>query len=233
MSENQEQARDIDDDLERQTADYLRQHPDFFKRHDSLITAMRIPHSAGDGTVSLIERQIEVLRERIASLEAHERDIIEVARENQHLHRKIHRFTLELIGARSASDVVARLQVYLTEEFQTEALTLALVAGKTDHLDDNDILLVLDADGDELKAFQSSVKGGALCGRLKHEQLRVLFGENAVEIRSSALLPLGEGGDLGMLAIGSREKDRFQEGMGTEFLENMGEIISQALVSQG
>ncbi|MGB0713222.1 MAG: DUF484 family protein [Gammaproteobacteria bacterium] len=232
MSENQEPVREIDDDLERQTSDYLRQHPDFFKRHDSLVAAMRVPHSAGDGTVSLIERQIEVLRERIATLEAKERDMVEVARENQHLHRKIHRFTLELIGARSASDVVARLQAYLTEEFQTEALTLGLIEGGTENLDDNAILRMLDPDGEELKAFDGTLKGGPLCGRLKHEQLRVLFGENAVEIRSSALVPLGEHGSLGMLAIGSREKGRFQEGMGTEFLNNMGEIISQALVAQ-
>src|SRR3546814_16824482 len=42
---------------------YLEAHPDFFVEHEELLATMRIPHRRGD-TVSLVEHQMKILRER-------------------------------------------------------------------------------------------------------------------------------------------------------------------------
>ena len=43
--------------------DFLRQSPDFFLRHPSALSELSLPHESGEA-VSLIERQIDILRER-------------------------------------------------------------------------------------------------------------------------------------------------------------------------
>ena len=42
---------------------FLRQSPDFFLRHPSALSELSLPHESGQA-VSLIERQIDILRER-------------------------------------------------------------------------------------------------------------------------------------------------------------------------
>ena len=74
-------------------------------------------------------------------------------------------------------------------------------------------------------------RGGAkpYCGRLKDEQLQILFTDRAGDIGSSALLPLGNEGSLGLLAIGSLDRNRFTIGTDTHFLARMAEIMSAAM----
>jgi uncharacterized protein YigA (DUF484 family) len=71
------------------------------------------------------------------------------------------------------------------------------------------------------------------CGRLKAEQLQILFAGRAEEIGSSALLPLGrftgKQDSIGLLAIGSFDRNRFTIGTDTDFLARMADIISAAL----
>jgi len=51
-------------------AEYLQTYPDFFERNGPLLAKLRLPHLRDAGaTVSLVERQVEVLRERNQSLE--------------------------------------------------------------------------------------------------------------------------------------------------------------------
>ena len=68
-----------------------------------------------------------------------------------------------------------------------------------------------------------------LCGRLKQQQLETLFGEHAEQVGSAVLLPLGNHGKIGMVAIGSKDEHRFHSSMGTIYLNQMSEIISQAI----
>ena len=68
-----------------------------------------------------------------------------------------------------------------------------------------------------------------LCGRLTREQLHFLFGDSAVAIGSTALVPLFDGRLLGLLAIGSYWPERFQPGMGTVFLRQLGAVAGRAL----
>jgi uncharacterized protein YigA (DUF484 family) len=69
-------------------------------------------------------------------------------------------------------------------------------------------------------------EGKPQCGRLKQEQLDIIFKDQAAAIESTAVVPLGECARSGLLAIGSREVNRFNPCMGTLFLSHLGELFS-------
>ena len=88
---------------EESIAAYLQHNPDFFERHQALLARLRLPHVRGGSTISLVERQIEVLREKHASLEGKLAELVQVARGNDAIAEKLHRFTRRLLGAAPAS----------------------------------------------------------------------------------------------------------------------------------
>jgi len=79
--------------------DYLEAHPDFFERHGGLLSSLQLPHGSG-GTVSLVERQVSMLRQKELRQNRQLKDLIEVARANDVLSAKIHELTLQLFAAR-------------------------------------------------------------------------------------------------------------------------------------
>src|SRR5882724_8085776 len=86
---------------EESVASYLQRNPDFFERHQAVLARLRLPHARGGSTISLVERQIEVLREKQAALEAKLAEFVRVARANDALADKLHRFTRQLLRAGS------------------------------------------------------------------------------------------------------------------------------------
>jgi uncharacterized protein len=82
-----------------------------------------------------------------------------------------------------------------------------------------------------IKSFEALLATGKpRCGQVRDTQRDFLFGPEAASIGSVALVPLGEGGSIGLLALGSAERERFHPGMSTEFLKRMGELITDALM---
>ena len=84
-----------------------------------------------------------------------------------------------------------------------------------------------------LKSFESSFASAKpRCGQVRDSQREFLFGSDANDIGSVALVPLGEKGSLGLLALGSTERDRFHPGMSTEFLARMADLIADAVAGR-
>ena len=73
--------------------DYLADNPDFFVRHADLLSALKLPHSSG-AAVSLVERQVSVLRQKDLKHERELKELLEVAHANDALSAKIHCLTL-------------------------------------------------------------------------------------------------------------------------------------------
>ena len=70
---------------EESVADYLQNHPDFFERNANVLARLRVPHERGVSTVSLVERQVLVLRDKHQKLEAKVREFVDVARANDRI----------------------------------------------------------------------------------------------------------------------------------------------------
>lgn len=215
-----------------QVARYLSQHPEFFENQTDLVAELRLSHQSGKA-VSLIERQVQVLREQNESLKARLLELVNVARDNDRLSDRVHRMTLDLLATDSAAALTDTLEDRLRNEFNVDAVSLFLT-----HIDESlqreSGILKLEAD-DALKAlFKPAFSEGIpQCGRLRAEQMEFLFREQAQAIESAAVIPLGQHAEFGLLAIGNREARRFSNGMGTLFLSHLGELLLALLRQKG
>jgi uncharacterized protein YigA (DUF484 family) len=214
---------------EESIASYLQHNPDFFERHQALLTRLRLPHVRGGSTISLVERQIEVLREKHAALEGKLAELVKVARGNDAIAEKLHRFTRRLLGARSRAEVIDQVEASLREDFDAFHAVLVLIGNGLDASAQRFVRTVR-PDDPNLKSFETLFASGKpRCGQARDSQREFLFGADANDIGSIALVPLGEKGAVGLLAVGSTDRDRFHPGMSTEFLARMGELIADSL----
>jgi uncharacterized protein len=196
-----------------------------------------VPHSRGGSTISLVERQIEVLRERHAALEGKLAELVSVARGNDAIADKLHRFTRKLLRARSRAQAVARIEASLREDFDAFHCVLVLI-GEFPDLAPQRFVRTVARDDAGLKSFETLFASGKpRCGQVRDTQRDFLFAQDANEIGSVALVPLmadasapsGLSGALGVLALGSADRDRFHPGMSTEFLARMADLIADAI----
>ena len=211
-----------------QVEHYLREHPEFFNDHLPLVASLRIPHAAGPA-VSLIERQVTVLRDQNQQYKRKLMDLVQVGRDNDALHRNLHQLTLALMRADSLGDVVERVHGHLRDDFKADVVALRLARLPKDFTTDT-YTLPLDACDPALASFAPFFRAmRPLCGELKPEQLAFLYGDQAEAVASTALVPLGVEAELGMLAIGSHDDHRFHPAMDTLFLRCLGELIACAM----
>ena len=212
-------------------AAYLQHNPDFFERHQALLTRLRIPHARGGSTISLVERQIEVLREKHAAIEGKLAELVSVARANDAIADKLHRFTRKLLRARARAEAVTLIEASLREDFDAFHGVLVLI-GEYPDLAPQRFVRTVAHDDAGLKSFETLFASGKpRCGQVRDTQRDFLFGQDANDIGSVALVPLlaEKGGQLGVLALGSTDRDRFHPGMSTEFLGRMADLIADSL----
>ncbi len=208
-----------------EVASYLRRHPDFLKEFPDLAITLLLPREQGPAA-SLASYQLEVLRDKNAEFGRRLRELIEIAHENEQLMVRVHTLTLALMRANSLGNTVSRVVASLTEDFGTDLVRIVLFRADPD-LPAAEWLLVEPGGIAAMPAFAEFVKRGEpLCGRLQQDKLDALFGARADEVRSSVLLAIGE---LGLLAIGSLDANRFHPGMGTVFLRLIAEAIASAV----
>jgi uncharacterized protein YigA (DUF484 family) len=210
---------------------YLALNPDFFERHQQLLARMRLPHMRTGSTVSLVERQVEVLRDQKSDADRRLAEFVAVARANDQLADRIHRFTRRLMRASGPAAALISIEASLREDFEAFNCVL-LLTRPIDSLqsDHEPFLRKLPADDANIRTFEALLATGKpRCGQVRDSQRDFLFGPEAASIGSVALVPLGDGGSLGLLALGSAERERFHPGMSTEFLKRMGEMITDAL----
>ena len=214
---------------EESIAAYLQHNPEFFERHHALLARLRLPHARGGSTISLVERQIEVLREKLAGLETKLAQLVRVARANDAVAERLHRFTRRLVRAVPRAEALARIEAGLREDFDAFHASLVLI-GEGPDADGQHFVRTVRADEPQLRSFETLFNNGKpRCGQARDSQREFLFGAEADDIGSVALVPLGDKGSLGLLALGSTDRDRFHPGMSTEFLARMADLIADAL----
>jgi hypothetical protein len=214
---------------EESVARYLQSTPEFFERHQALLARLRLPHSRGGSTISLVERQIEVMRERHAALEAKLAELVRVARDNDVVAERFHRFARRLLRAPSRQAALDEIEASLRDDFDAFHSVLLLVGAASEESSQR-FPRCIAPDDPNLKSFESLFASAKpRCGQVRDSQREFLFGSDANDIGSVALVPLGEKGSLGLLALGSTARDRFHPGMSTEFLGRMADLIADAV----
>ena len=209
-----------------EVADYLREHPDFFETHLDLLGALSVPHPSGDA-VSLVARQLDLLRERNQRMTRQLEELVQIARDNDALHQRVHQLTLTLIDARSLEDVLGSLDWGLHQFFQADFVAVRILDPAVDTPVQG---LFVDQTHAQRPWCQRVIERETpVCGPLEPEPLAFLFGENATVVASLIVVRLDHAGLKGVFAIGSRDSERFRRDMGFEFLRQLGETLAARL----
>jgi uncharacterized protein len=236
MTSNSAQDLKLEAVDEQTVTQYLQQHPDLFDRHPQLLTRLRLQHPRNGTTVSLIERQVEVLREKHAALEQKLGEFVRVARANDALADKIHGFTRRLLRTATHAQALAQIEAGLREGFDAYHTVLVLqvpkgAAGTLTNDAASRFLRRVSSDNPIFKSFESLFSNARpRCGQVRDSQRDFLFGSEAAAIGSVALIPLSAMTPPGLLALGSVDRDRFHPGMSVEFLSRMAELIADSLL---
>ncbi|MFU8838345.1 MAG: DUF484 family protein [Thiohalomonadaceae bacterium] len=224
MSEVQEQAVLS----EQQVAEYLRQHPDFFSRHEALLGKLRITHPHSGMAVSLIERQVELIREQKQDLRQQLQQLTQAARNNEALLQRFQVLILHLIGSDSMEQALGYVRDAMQQDFHADAVEILL-------FDRPERSESIASDDPRLRPFSRVLQGRQpVCGHLSAEQCKLLFGRTANEIASAVVVPLCEDARhpcIGLLGIGSMDPKRYHPEMGTVFLGHLGSVMNRIFLA--
>lgn len=205
---------------------YLDNHPEFFQENPALLVELKVPHPAG-GAVSLIERQVALLRDENKQLRNRIKELVEIARDNEKLVDKLHVLSMSLIGSTSLADFSKKLEEKLHLDFEANHVSIKFFSEYMPHVDD---ALMVSRNDKSMKNFEKFLhQKTPICGRFNSQQLAYLFGDKALEVKSLALIPLLDNKAIGMLAIGSADVDHFKAGMSTSLLSSLGDVASSVI----
>ncbi|HEY5645079.1 MAG TPA: DUF484 family protein [Pseudomonadales bacterium] len=201
---------------------YLRGNPDFFQRHAGLLSELNLPHDSGHA-VSLIERQVAILRERNMQMRRRMNELLQTGKENDELFAKTRTLTLELLNVDTWHELNEVLATYVLADFNADFVCCHLV-GLPVHLDH---LVSHEAEPPYERFAPSSVP---VCTMLRAEDMGRLFPAESHENDGSAVLaPLGWEHGEGCLAVGSRQTNRFTSDMDTLFVTYIGEVLGRVI----
>ena len=206
---------------------YLEDHPDFFKEYPALLIGLELPHESGR-VVSLAEKQVALLREQNRQARRRLHELIEIARQNEDLARRLHRLTLGLMAADRPAALFKTLYADLQQNFQADQAVVRLFAepARAPHAAPE----FAGEDADERALFKGMIaKRQPLCGPLQAPQRAFLFGAEAGDLASAVMAPLSGAGWSGILAIASLDAERFRPGEGVDLLANLAELLSLIL----
>lgn len=205
---------------QQEVREYLVEHPDFFEQNPDLLADITLPHESGQA-VSLIERQVAVLRERNMEMRQRINNILETAKENDKLFERTKRLLLGLLDAENLDQLSETLYRCLDNDFDIEFYSLTLFGPETHHRQIPQV--PVEEAQKHIGTLLSSSR--PLCGILRESEVAFLFGEEADDVGSVAAIPLGHGKPLGVLALGNRDPQFYRSSMGTLFLSQIAEIL--------
>ena len=205
-------------------AAYLLAHPTFFAEHDDLLLDMQIPHQRGD-SVSLVERQLKLLRDRNIEMRHRLSHLMDVARDNDRLFEKTRRLILDLLDADTLDAVVMAVEDRLRQDFGVPFVSLILFGENAAPVGR------WVATSEAQQAIGGLLAGGkTVSGNLRDHELDFLFGEaQRKEVGSSAVAAVEYQGLHGVLAIGSRDPHHYKSTVGTLFLGYIAEVLGRVI----
>jgi uncharacterized protein YigA (DUF484 family) len=235
MNKNSSTAKAIDSSLENeltseQVVQYLRSNKDFFHHQSELLADLSLPHESGKA-ISLVEKQVSVLRHRGQNARKKLSDLLENAGKNDRLFDTTRSLVLALLRAQNITEIVAASQDQLSNQENVDACEIILL--KQENLTvppsvRTESLARLKNDYSDVFRLRRTH-----CGPLSAEQISYLFLISPEQIQSTAMCPIvGNGDILGLIAFGNQTKDYFNIHLDTLFLDFIGNVIGAVLASQ-
>jgi len=206
-------------------ATFLRENGDFFSQHPELLAEIELPHHSGQA-VSLVEKQVSILRHRNIEMRQRLTNLLENARENDKLFDKSKRLVLKLLESNNLSALVEALYQSFEKDFEIHYTRIILFGSNGIDAGPARIESISTAKnviGKRLKAIE------AISGGIDVKETEFLFDEDAPNVGSAAMMVLSHGNIFGLLAIGNQDPTYYRSSMGTLFLGYLGEVLNRLL----
>jgi uncharacterized protein YigA (DUF484 family) len=204
--------------------EYLKNHSDFLERNPDMLDYLHISHASGSA-ISLVEKQVSVLRERNIEMRRRLNTLTGNARDNDKLYEQTRALILNLLEANSPAQLSRAFSQAMKNDFQVEYSSMILF-GDQGEQDSDCRIESAESAKIEIGALLKGRK--AVCGPMRKEELNYLF-PAAGAIGSAALMPLYHGEDMGIIAVGSSDANRYSSSMGTLFLNQIAEVVVRVL----
>ncbi len=212
---------------EADIANYLANTPGFFERQAELLAAVQLTSPHGKRAVSLQERQMEMLRDKIRGLEGKIIEMIRNSQQNVSIADKLYRWTRVLFMTLDESRLPDILVDELKEQFLIPQGAIRLW-GTAERFAAAGFSAPV---SDDLKSFAASLSL-PYCGVNGGFEAASWF-PDAASVSSLAMIPLrsgvGEHPTFGLLVLGSPDPTRYSADMGIDFLQRIGETASASL----
>lgn len=213
---------------EQQVVAFLKARPEFLVRHPELLEQLEVAHAAGSA-VSLIERQVDLLRGKNLKLEDRLSRLLENAADNEKRAASVHKLARTLIRAPSLAAVLAGLRSCMKDDFGIDEVFVGVNANVYKR-HDIEGFVPLEPESALVRAFENFIRTRLIeCGPIEADKAKLLFPKAEQPVLSAAIVPLEKEKNLGLIALGARESERFQPRQGKLFLEMTADLVAAAL----
>ena len=220
---------------EEDIANFLVNTPDFFERNAELLAAVRLNSPHGSRAVSLQERQADMLREKIRALEMRLMDMMRHGTDNEVLIERMQRWVKTLLMTANASDLPYTIADHIQHDFLVPQVAIKVWGVADDYQIEPFAVGV----GDEVKTFAETLRTPYVGMNQNFEAVKWLLEPSAAQSVALVALRATRTEDtpltaatqpvIGLLVMASPDAQRYHEGMGTAFIERLGDLASAAL----
>ncbi len=215
-------SEDVSDIVEELRV-FLRAHPDFLYHNQEILQELTLPHLGLGSASSLLERQVQTLRQERNALQNRIALLLETAQQNVLLAAHLSNLAAALLTARDSSGTVSAILDQLKGGFQVEAVTLVTVHPAETLPKSRTIPAAA------LEELRGGTPGAAAGITPPPALLLQLFPDSPEKLRSFALIPLEGQHFLGAIVLASRDPERYVPGAGTDLLDQIARLASTAL----
>lgn len=206
---------------------YLSNNTDFFIRHPEQLESLKVNNKNGK-VASLINHQVNVLKERNNQLKTRLSTLIGYAEENEKTMSQVFELTLQLSQISHVANVTKHFARFVKQSFDSDFFKI--VIPNYEKLETSTSVLCVDDQDSYAKVFaEFSKTNSPICGRLKKEKLEFIFGAKANKIGSTVILPIGKRAEKGLLVFASFDESRFNPDMSTDLLARLTQILDRKL----
>lgn len=215
---------------EAEVATYLDTHTDFFEGRDNLLLKMNLPHahSTNNGeAVSLVERQVSLLRERSLDTRKQLDELLTFAKRNNEIFVRSQRLVLSLLEAKDSTSFFKALEASFKREFKSDAYSLIIFseyANQINHFTSS----IPEESANQFIGSLIKAKEPYL-GVLRPEEQDFLFRHASDKVKSAAILSVRNRRQIALLAIGNSDPNYFSQGMGTLFISFIADVLARLL----
>jgi len=214
------------DSTEYMVREFLRDNPRFLDDNPDILESLSLPHNSGNA-VSLVERQVGVMRDRNKEMRNRLDNMLATAHDNDLLFEKTKRLVLNLLEAKNLPAMVETIYDSLGKDFEIDFYSLTLLGDEKSLPRTMARVASVEKANEQVSTLIGSNR--AVCGVLREEEMTFLFGEKGLQVGSVAAVPLRYNNLYGILAIGNADPNFYKSSMGTLFLSYIAEVVNRIL----